>query len=98
MEEEQIGVAHEINLVEQSSLQASNGEALISSLLKTTTMTMEEEEIGPTSTSPCPCFLKSPSIMPESSPLLGSGKFPFNAVTTFTLFLCMARLTLHYVR
>ncbi|KAH7849369.1 hypothetical protein Vadar_016860 [Vaccinium darrowii] len=49
-----------------------NGEALISSLLKTTTMTTEDEEIGPTLTSPCPCFLKSPSIVPESSPLLGS--------------------------
>ncbi|KAH7858000.1 hypothetical protein Vadar_018835 [Vaccinium darrowii] len=79
MEEEQIGVAHEINLVELISLQASNGEAPISSLLKTTTMTTEDEEIGPTSTSPFPCFLKSPSIVPESSLLLGSGKFPFNA-------------------
>ncbi|KAH7857440.1 hypothetical protein Vadar_012721 [Vaccinium darrowii] len=49
-----------------------NGEALISSLLKTTTMATEDEEIGPTLTSPYPCFLKSPSIVPESSPLLGS--------------------------
>ncbi|KAH7834185.1 hypothetical protein Vadar_013525 [Vaccinium darrowii] len=35
-------------------------------------MATEDEEIGPTLTSPYPCFLKSPSIVPESSPLLGS--------------------------
>ncbi|KAG5559502.1 hypothetical protein RHGRI_009136 [Rhododendron griersonianum] len=46
-EEEQIGVADDVNFVEQSSLQASDGEALISSsLLKTRTMMTEEEEIG----------------------------------------------------
>ncbi|KAG5535643.1 hypothetical protein RHGRI_023410 [Rhododendron griersonianum] len=45
-EEEQIGVADDVNSVEQSSLQALDGEALISSLLKTRTMMTEEEEIG----------------------------------------------------
>ncbi|KAF7147291.1 hypothetical protein RHSIM_Rhsim03G0097400 [Rhododendron simsii] len=43
-EEEQIGVTDDVNVVEQSSLQASDGEALISSLLKTRTMMTEEEE------------------------------------------------------
>ncbi|KAI8567845.1 hypothetical protein RHMOL_Rhmol02G0153300 [Rhododendron molle] len=48
-EEEQIEVADDVNSVEQSSLQASDGEALISSLLKTRTMMTEEigVEINP---------------------------------------------------
>ncbi|KAG5528559.1 hypothetical protein RHGRI_029293 [Rhododendron griersonianum] len=45
-EEVEIGVADDVNPVEQSSLQASDGEALISSLLKKRTMMAEEEEIG----------------------------------------------------
>ncbi|XP_058216125.1 protein FAR1-RELATED SEQUENCE 5-like [Rhododendron vialii] len=43
-EEEQIGVVDDS--VEQSSVQASDGEALISSLLKTRTMMTEEKEIN----------------------------------------------------
>ncbi|KAI8551231.1 hypothetical protein RHMOL_Rhmol06G0168700 [Rhododendron molle] len=45
-EEVEIGVADDVNPVEQSSLQASDGEALISSLLKTRKMMAEEEKIG----------------------------------------------------
>ncbi|XP_058180151.1 protein FAR1-RELATED SEQUENCE 5-like [Rhododendron vialii] len=45
-EEEQIGVADDVNSFEQSSVQALDGEALISSLLKTRTMMTEEEEIN----------------------------------------------------
>ncbi|KAI8541897.1 hypothetical protein RHMOL_Rhmol08G0096800 [Rhododendron molle] len=45
-EEEQIGVADDVTSVEQSSLQASDGEALISPLLKTRTMLTGEEQIG----------------------------------------------------
>ncbi|KAF7148976.1 hypothetical protein RHSIM_Rhsim03G0111200 [Rhododendron simsii] len=43
-DEVEIGVADDINPVEQSSLQTSDGKALISSLLKTRTMMAEEEE------------------------------------------------------
>ncbi|KAF7136208.1 hypothetical protein RHSIM_Rhsim08G0159600 [Rhododendron simsii] len=65
-EEVEIGVADDVYPIEQSSLQASDGEALISSLLKTRTMMAEEEEIGVSvEIEPQQSWLHIPNLMKE---------------------------------